>query len=275
MLFRSFDLLEKNIQDYELVFVDDGSTDGTTEIVENYAKSENRLKLIAYKPNKGIASAATQAFSAASKEFLFWQTVDWSYDLKNLRIFLELLKHFTIVKTVRPVPERILSHIPLIRSVYRVKTRSDTLAKAMISLGNYYLLRVLYGAAFHDFQGIYLCPTALIQSLQLTANSSFLGPQILFESHLRGASFIEVPARFMPRHTGEAKGTKWNAIMDSLLDLLGNLSRLGPRVHPFAKGSKPFRISRASEPFFLEEEVLRLIIPLLEEFRHVRNPRSL
>jgi hypothetical protein len=49
------------------------------------------------------------ALSAAQKEFVFWQTVGWSYDLTHLRIFIELLKHFDVMIEVRPVPIRLLS----------------------------------------------------------------------------------------------------------------------------------------------------------------------
>jgi hypothetical protein len=59
-----------------------------------------------------------------AQRLLFSQTVDWSYDLSNLRIFLELLKHFDVVQGVRPVPLRLLSYIPVLRSIYRVRRRS-------------------------------------------------------------------------------------------------------------------------------------------------------
>jgi hypothetical protein len=55
---------------------------------------------------------------------------------------------------VRPVPIRLLAYIPVVRSIYRVRTRSDNFARAMVSLANYYVLRILFGMKVHDFQNI-------------------------------------------------------------------------------------------------------------------------
>src|SRR4030042_2581829 len=180
---RAFALLESTINDYEVIFVNDGSTDRTGEILAAYARKEPRLRVITNKINLDVGLSCRRALALASKEFLFWQTVDWSYDLTHLRIFLELLNHFDVVQGIRPTPERILSHIPVIRSIYRVKSRSDNLKKAIISLTNYYLLRLLYGVKFHDFQNITFYPTALVQSLDLMGKSSFVNPELLIKSH--------------------------------------------------------------------------------------------
>jgi len=109
------------------------------------------------------------AISNASKDYLFWQTVDWSYDLRNLRTFLELLNHFDVVQGIRPVPIRLLSYIPVLRSIYRVNKRSDTFRKAVVSLGNYYLLRLLFGAKFQDFQNVTFYSTKFVHSLSIVA----------------------------------------------------------------------------------------------------------
>jgi hypothetical protein len=78
--------------------------------------------------------------------------VDWSYDLSKLRIFLELLRHFDVVQGIRPVPIRLFSYIPVIRSIYRIQRRFDTFYKAIISLTNYYILRILFSARFFTRQ---------------------------------------------------------------------------------------------------------------------------
>lgn len=135
-------LLEENVEDYEIVLVDDGSIDKTSLILSELAKHNPNLRVFTNEKNMNIGYSAKRAFCEARKEILFWHTVDWSYDLKNLRIFLELTNYFDVVWGVRPVPERLLNHIPLLRSVYRVKTRSDNLLKEFVSLVNYYILHL-------------------------------------------------------------------------------------------------------------------------------------
>jgi hypothetical protein len=265
---QAFSLLDSAVADFEIVFVNDGSTDASTTILNRYAAREPRLKVIHHDRNYNVGIAIRTAVAHASKEFLFWQTVDWSYDIRKLRIFLELLKHFDVVQGVRPVPIRLLSYIPVIRSFYRVNRRSDTLRKAAVSLANYYTLRILFGATFHDFQNVTFYPTRLAQSLQIAGRTSFVNPELLLKSLASGARIIEVPIRFIPRTQGEAKGTSLSAIFRAAIDTVRNWAKWGISNRAILKsGGQRGRVWRVAEPFWLSEDVLYLVVPLFEDYR--------
>jgi hypothetical protein len=51
----------------------------------------------------------------------------------------------------------------VLRSIYRIRRRSDTLYKAVISLANYYILRILFGVRFHVFQNITFYPIRMVR----------------------------------------------------------------------------------------------------------------
>src|SRR5262249_23105282 len=164
---KAVDLLESVTDDYEIVFIDDCSTDGTWEIAERFARTNNRIRIVRNDRNRDVGYSFKRGVSLAEKEYLFWQTIDWAYDLADLPIFLDLLEHFGVVVGVRPVPIRLLAFIPVLRSIYRVRTRSDDFARATISLANYYVLRILFGLNVHDFQNIQFHRTKVLQSFEL------------------------------------------------------------------------------------------------------------
>jgi len=265
-LARAVALLSSTVEDFEVVLVDDGSTDGTARIAQEAASSEPRIRVVTHPRNLGVGQAARTAFAAAKKETLFWQTVDWSYDISELRILLELQRHYDVIWGVRPCPERLLSHVPVVRSIYRVRTRSDNLFKAVVSLSNYYLLRILFGMPFQDFQNVGILKTEVLQSLGLHGKSSFLSPEILMRYWKRDARFIEVPIPFIRRSKGDGKGTRLSAIIASVRDILVNWLRHGWRFRWENLGNKERRIWRVSEPFFLDEEVARLVVPLFKYY---------
>ena len=262
---RAVELLDCAAEDWEIVFVDDCSTDRTPDILKAFAAREPRLRVIRHEKNLNVGIACRTAIAHASKEFLFWQTVDWSYDITKLRIFLELLKHFDVVQGIRTVPVRLLSYIPAVKSIYRIRRRSDNFYKAIVSLSNYYVLRLLFGANFQDFQNVTFYRTAFAHKLDIRGRTSFVNPELLLKSYYRGARVIEVPIRFIKRSKGIAKGTRFKVVLSSVTDTLKNWLSWGIRLR--RERGQVFGIARVAEPFRLSQPILRLVLPLFDDFK--------
>jgi glycosyltransferase involved in cell wall biosynthesis len=263
---KAIETVEAVVTDYEVVFIDDCSTDGTWEIAQRWARENNHIRIYRNDRNRNIGYSFKRGVSLAEKELLFWQTIDWSYDLSDLRIFLQLMDHFGLVVGVRPVPMRLLAHIPVVRSIYRVRTRSDDFLRAMVSLANYYVLRILFGLDVHDFQNIQFHRTKTLQSFNLYGESSFLGIEMMIRARSIGLDMIEVPIRFLPRTKGVSKGIRLHAIWNSSHDIVRNWVSWGWRLRLEGRSNKA-RIYRLSEPVFLDEEVIVLCAPLFKRFR--------
>jgi glycosyltransferase involved in cell wall biosynthesis len=263
---RAVELLGSVVVDYEIVFIDDGSTDGTWDIAQRFARENPRIRTFRNDRNRNIGYSFKRGLSLAQKEYICWQTIDWSYDLSDLRIFLELLQHFGVVIGVRPVPIRLLAYIPVVRSIYRVRTRSDDFIRAMVSLVNYYVLRILFGLNVHDFQNIQFHRTKTLQSFELQGESSFLAIEMMIRARSIGLDLIEVPIPFLSRTKGESKGIRPAAIWKSCRDIVRNWLTWGWRFRLEQRGSHG-RIYRLPEPAFLSEDVIVLCAPLFKRFR--------
>ena len=82
-------VINQTYTSWELVLVDDGSTDRSPQICDDYARQEQRIKVI-HQENKGVSKARNAGLNAASGEFiLFCDSDDWM-DEKALSFFLEL-----------------------------------------------------------------------------------------------------------------------------------------------------------------------------------------
>jgi glycosyltransferase involved in cell wall biosynthesis len=201
-------LMDESVIDYEIVLVDDGSTDLTALYADRFAFDHPhlRVRIVKNRRNLNVGLSCRHAILCASKEFLFWQTVDWAYDISNLRAYLELLKIYDIVQGVRP-------------GGFHVK-RSDSIGKAIISFVNYWMIHFLYRVPLHDFQNVTFYPTKWVQSIVYESTTSFVNPEGLIKSYWAGKSIIEVPIGFMPRVKGKAKGTKLGFVLRSMRDVL-------------------------------------------------------
>ena len=70
-------IINQTYRNIEIICVDDGSTDESGEILDEYAKSDNRISE-AHTNNSGVASARNTGLSLASGEYLlFVDGVDW------------------------------------------------------------------------------------------------------------------------------------------------------------------------------------------------------
>lgn len=218
---RAYAMMSEHVADFEIVLVNDGSTDRTGEILDQAAREYPQLRVINFPQNKGIGEAANQAIAAATKDYLFWQTMDWSYDLTDLRYFLEMTKHFDVVAGVRRSPISSGSKMAFFRRASsHIQKRSDNLMKAIVSVSNYLVVRLLFNFPMSDYQNITFYPTRLIQSIEMESRSSFGNPEYLMKSCWKGASILEVPIAFIPRVKGEAKGTRVGSILKSVSDIL-------------------------------------------------------
>lgn len=225
---RAQALMEGAVSDYEIVLVEDGSTDSTYEIARKFQDKNPRVKIFRNERNLNVGYSSRRAIKSATKEYLFWQTIDWSYDISRLREYLEFLGEYDIVQGTRRAPVRghlralspIITFFELV-SPSHLSGRSDTVSKGIVSIINYMLVRTLYGVPLSDFQNITWYPTKWIQSVEYEAKSSFVNPEGLIKSYWNGMSIKEVPVKFIPREKGSAKGTKLRAIVSSVKDVFG------------------------------------------------------
>jgi glycosyltransferase involved in cell wall biosynthesis len=199
--------------DFEIVLVDDGSTDRTSVIIEEYQRSRPWLRLHRNERNRGSGYNHKIAISLARKDYLFWQMVDWSYDLSRLGEFLPYLgKDCDVLQGVRQ------GTVSLSGLFHR---RSDTASKALVSIVNYLLVRLLFRLPVHDYQNVTVYPTKLIQSVTLESESAFTNPESLLKVWWKGVTIREFPVPFLKRRRGVAKGSRLRVILRSIGDILG------------------------------------------------------
>lgn len=194
--------LSKGCKDFEILLVDDGSTDRTGVIADQLAEEFPQVRVLHLGRNYGVGYNFIESYGLATKDYIFWNTVDGFFDTADLHVLARHLETHDIV------------------SGYRTNLKANNFYQKLLTLGNFYLVRILYSLNLKAFQTVQLHPRSYMHSIKIEGRSSFIAPELLYKAQALGLKIKEVPITFHPRQAGVAKGGKPRFVMHSVRDVL-------------------------------------------------------
>ena len=133
-LSKILSFLDKRPYTWEVVVVDDGSSDGTCRIVESLKRTE--VKLVKLGKNQGKGAALKAGFLAANGDYRIFSDADLSVDIETISPFMQKLKTFDVVIASRRVKGSVIEkHQPWLREnmgrVFTLLTQTLTGSKVV------------------------------------------------------------------------------------------------------------------------------------------------
>src|SRR6185295_2282141 len=84
MVIRTVKTASELTSDYEVIVVNDGSTDATAEVADELARTYPHVRVVHHPANRGYGGALQTGFRSATKEWIFYTDGDAQYDPAEL-----------------------------------------------------------------------------------------------------------------------------------------------------------------------------------------------
>lgn len=172
-------------KEYELIFVDDGSTDSSLEILKDIAKKDNTVRIFSFRKNQGKGEALTFGFQKAQGDYIITLDADLQDKSSELpKLFVKVKEGFDVVCGWR-------------------KNRQDPLANVLSSKFFNLITSMLWGLRLHDYNcGLKLYTKKAAKSLRLYGGLHRFIPALLFQ---KGFKVTEVAVLHEKRRYGKSK----------------------------------------------------------------------
>ncbi len=186
-------------KEYEIICVNDGSRDGSDEVLRALKSKYERLRVVEFERNSGLTAALDAGFSLARGETVITMDADMQNDPKDIPKLLEHMKDYDVVCGVR-------------------SRRHDSRVRIISSrIANYIRNRVTkenitdVGCTLRAYKRKFLSRLKLFDGMH-----RFLPTLLRWE----GAKVVEVEVDHHPRLYGKTKFGVWNRVFKAFIDLM-------------------------------------------------------
>ena len=199
---QALDVLGRLGADFEVIIVDDGSTDATGEIADSLAAENDRVKVLHHPTNRGYGAALQSGFKAAQKELVFYTDGDGQFDINEMPALLPLCKKYGIV------------------SCYRLN-RQEGLIRRINAWCWTKLVCLMFGMRLRDIDCAFkLYKREIFDNIKILSAGALVDAEILARAIRKGYTVTQVGVHHYPRTAGTSTGARPAVILRAFKELL-------------------------------------------------------
>lgn len=200
---------------YEIIVIDNASTDRTPHVVEEIAKSDSTIRLIRHPENRFYSGSHVTAFSSAAGQFIAIIDGDNQHTTKDIKKAIELLEHDScdVVFGWK-------------------KVRKDAWGRKVFSVCLRFVSKFLIGHALHDINcGYRVLKLSAARQILIKEKINTVGPEIYCECKRLGLKVGEIVVQHFPRTQGRGMHESLMPLIQNSLKFVSYLFRLRKRYH--------------------------------------------
>ena len=191
------------VDELEVIVVNDGSTDGSREVLDEMSATRPWLRVVHHEKNRGYGGALISGFDAAQHEWIFYTDGDAQYDASEAALLVPLAT----------------DDVDIVQG-YKLG-RGDPLHRKVIGRVYHHVVKLLFGLPVRDTDCDFrLFRRKLLLERPLRSTSGVICVEMMRSFTLQGARFVQTPVHHYFRPSGKSQFFRVPAIARSAKQLL-------------------------------------------------------
>jgi glycosyltransferase involved in cell wall biosynthesis len=195
-------IADRLTRDFEIVLVDDGSRDGSGELIDAFCARNSRIRSLRHECNIGYGAALRSGLRYARGNLVFFSDADLQFDLAEIEKLLEHSDRFDIVAGYR-------------------WPRSDPWPRKLLALAWGRVARALFDVRVRDIDCAFkLFHRHVIEAMPIESIGAFVNTEILVRAQAAGYRVHQVPVSHRRRVNGEQSGAHPRVIGHAVREMI-------------------------------------------------------
>jgi glycosyltransferase involved in cell wall biosynthesis len=178
-----------DIADYELIIIDDRSTDRTPEIADAMAAADPHVRVVHHQRNRKLGGSMKTGFATATGDLVLYTDADLPFDMDELPRAVRLLRDYEVD----------------IISAYRFDRTGEGSLRAVYTWVYNGLIKALFGVKLRDINFAFkLCRRQIFEHIELRSEGSFIDAELVIRATRMGYEIMQMGVDYFPRTRGES-----------------------------------------------------------------------
>lgn len=208
------------IKDYEIIVVDDASTDATPAIADELAAADRHVKVVHHDHNRKLGGSIKSGFAAATGDVVLYTDADLPFEM------LELVRALRVLRTYE---------VDMV-SAYRLDRTGEGPRRTIYSFVYNFLIQSMFGTRLRDINFAFkLCRRRVLDHVTLRSEGSFIDAELVIRAQRSGFQILQIGVDYFPR----TRGVSTLSSVSVIRKMVGEMTRLRSELKTITPVERP------------------------------------
>ncbi len=178
---------EGEIGDYELLIINDASTDGTGKLADAQAANDAHVRVVHHPNNRKLGGSVKTGFAEATGDLILYSDADLPFDMDELIKACRVIRHYEAD----------------VVSTFRLDRTGEGYVRTVYSFFYNAMVRWLFGVRIRDVNFAFkLCRRQIFDDVRLVSEGSFIDAELVIRATKYGYKVVQFGVDYFPRTRG-------------------------------------------------------------------------